>query len=66
MMKLTSKRKSEKENEWADAEASGATFNEANLEAFRTAVAPLTKAKLTTDVTRKIYEQIHGGAAAVK
>lgn len=46
----------------ADAEASGAQFNQVDLPAFRAAVKPLTEEKLTSDVTKKIYSQIHGGS----
>lgn len=42
----------------ADAEAAGATFNEVDSEAFADAIRPLTEKKLTTDVTKKIYEQV--------
>ncbi|WP_373236390.1 TRAP transporter substrate-binding protein [Cohaesibacter celericrescens] len=45
-----------------DAEASGAKFNQVDLQAFRDAVKPLTEKKLTSDVTKKIYKQIHGAA----
>ena len=44
----------------ADAEATGAKFNQVDLQAFRDAVKPLVQEKLSTDVTKKIYEQIHG------
>ena len=40
------------------AEAAGATFSEADVEAFREAVAPLNEERLTNDVTREIYDAI--------
>ncbi len=42
----------------ADAEAAGAVFNEVDAEAFAEAIKPLTEKKLTTDVTKKIYDQV--------
>ncbi|AJY45524.1 TRAP transporter substrate-binding protein [Martelella endophytica] len=44
------------------AEEAGATFNEVDLQPFRDAVRPLTEQKLTSDVTKKIYAQMHGEA----
>ena|SRR5665647_747787 len=46
----------------AAAEAAGATFNEVDAEAFAAAISPLTEAKLTTDVTRAIYDQVRAAA----
>lgn len=43
----------------AQAEAAGAQFNEVDLQPFRDAVRPLTEQKLTSDVTKKIYAQMH-------
>lgn len=40
------------------AEAAGAKFSEADVEAFRTAVKPLYAEKLTTPVTKDIYAKI--------
>lgn len=40
------------------AEAAGAKFSEADVEAFRTAVKPLYAEKLKTDVTKAIYAKI--------
>lgn len=40
------------------AEAAGAKFSEADVEAFRTAVKPLYTEKLTTPVTKDIYAKI--------
>jgi len=40
------------------AEAAGAKFSEADVEAFRAAVKPLYAEKLTTDVTQDIYAKI--------
>ncbi|PFG36580.1 tripartite ATP-independent transporter DctP family solute receptor [Flavimobilis soli] len=42
----------------AKAEAAGAKFNDADVEAFRTAVLPLHEERLTTDVTKAIYDKI--------
>lgn len=42
----------------AAAEAAGATFNEVDSEAFAAAIKPLTEEKLTTDVTKRIYDQV--------
>ncbi|MEO7588831.1 MAG: TRAP transporter substrate-binding protein [Arachnia sp.] len=42
----------------AAAKAAGAEFNEVDAEAFGAAIKPLTEKKLTTDVTKKIYEQV--------
>lgn len=42
----------------AKAEAAGAKFNDVDFDAFRNAVLPLHQERLTTDVTKKIYEQI--------
>lgn len=36
----------------------GAHFNDADMDAFQKAVAPLTEAKITTDLTKKIYAAI--------
>nr|WP_319513591.1 TRAP transporter substrate-binding protein [uncultured Cohaesibacter sp.] len=44
----------------ADAEKAGAKFNQVDLQSFRDAVKPLTEKKLSSDVTKKIYSQIHG------
>ena len=41
------------------AEEAGAKFNEVDLQPFRDAVRPLTEEKLTSDVTKKIYSQMH-------
>ncbi len=46
----------------AAAEAAGATFNEVDAEAFAEAIAPLTEQKLTTDVTKTIYDQVRAAA----
>lgn len=46
----------------ADAEAAGAVFNEVDVEAFTAAIAPLTQQKLTTDVTKTIYDQVRAAA----
>jgi tripartite ATP-independent transporter DctP family solute receptor len=46
----------------ADAEAAGAVFNEVDAEAFAEAIAPLTEQKLTTDVTKTIYDQVRSAA----
>lgn len=46
----------------ATAEAAGAEFNDADVEAFRTALEPLIDSKLTNDVTRDIYEQVRAAA----
>lgn len=40
------------------AESAGAKFNDADVEAFRTAVLPLHQERLTTDVTKAIYDKI--------
>ncbi|MGO1383436.1 MAG: TRAP transporter substrate-binding protein [Arachnia sp.] len=42
----------------AAAEAAGATFNEVDADAFAAAIQPLTEEKLTTDVTKTIYDQV--------
>lgn len=42
----------------AKAEDAGATFSEADVDAFREAVLPLHEERVTTDVTRAIYEKI--------
>ena len=41
------------------AEEAGAQFNEVDLQPFRDAVRPLTEQKLNSDVTKKIYDQMH-------
>ena len=41
-----------------DAKAAGAEFNEVDADAFAAAIEPLTEKKLTTDVTKKIYDQV--------
>lgn len=41
-----------------DAEAAGATFVEADADAFRDAVLPLHEERLTTDLVKKIYDAI--------
>lgn len=46
----------------ADAEAAGAVFNEVDAEAFAAVIAPLTQQKLTTDVTKTIYDQVRAAA----
>ena len=43
----------------AKAEAAGAQFNDVDLQPFRDAVRPLTEQKLNSDVTKKIYDQMH-------
>lgn len=40
------------------AEESGATFHEADVDAFREAVAPLLEEKISNDVTKGIFEKI--------
>ncbi|MBP3043691.1 TRAP transporter substrate-binding protein [Arthrobacter jiangjiafuii] len=42
----------------AKAEAAGATFHEADVEAFREAVTPLHEDKVNNDVTKAIFEKI--------
>lgn len=42
----------------ADAEKAGGKFNEADVAAFKKAVAPLTEEKLTSPVTKAIYAKI--------
>ena len=42
----------------AAAEEAGATVNEVDIEAFREAVRPLHEERVTTDVTRAIYDAI--------
>ena len=41
------------------AEEAGAQFNDVDLQPFRDAVRPLTEEKLNSDVTKKIYNQMH-------
>ena len=42
----------------AKAEKAGAKFNDVDMDAFMKAVAPLTKEKLKTDLTKKLYKEI--------
>ena len=44
------------------AKAAGAVFNEVDADAFAKAIAPLTQAKLTTEVTKTIYDQVRAAA----
>lgn len=42
--------------------AAGAKFNEVDAESFRTALTPLIDEKLSTDVTKEIYEKVRAAA----
>ncbi len=46
----------------AAAKKAGATFNEVDAKAFKDAVAPLTKSKLTNDITRGLYAKVQAAA----